>query len=96
MSELGIEVRNLNALEEKGVLTVADALNSCRFRAEDCRDHCVCRELTPGLPPEWQPVCYLGNVPNFGRIALRELESKLAAAGFKTTATEEAEKLNGS
>lgn len=84
LSELGLEVRNCNAMEERGLFTVEDALNSCPRHERECQQHCLCRANTPGLAPDWQPKCYLLDIPNFGRVATTELFAKLAAIGFES------------
>ena len=82
LSELGLGVRNLNTLEEGGVLSVLDALESCPSSQKQCAERCRCRARLPGLPARWEPRCPLADLPNFGEKALAELREKLAAIGF--------------
>lgn len=82
MSELGLGVRNLNTLEEGGVLSVLDALESCPYTQKQCAERCRCRARLPDLPAHWQPRCHLADLSNFGEKALAELRGKLAEIGF--------------
>jgi DNA-directed RNA polymerase alpha subunit len=92
---LGLSVRTTNGLENAGLQTIEDLLQACPHRQETCeaaRDKagglCQCRASFAKNDPqrkEFEPTCYLLDVPNMGEKTLNEVLGRLADRGFKAS-----------
>jgi DNA-directed RNA polymerase alpha subunit len=92
---LGMSVRTTNGLENVGLATVEDLLLACPHRRETCEAArnmkggvCPCRRIFPlgsADRAEFEPTCYLLDVPNMGEKTLNEIRGCLADRGLKAS-----------
>lgn len=89
---LGLSVRTTNGLENAGLLTVEDLLNSCPHRPGFCNESraknrgvCPCRQVFAAGDAQrrtFEPTCYLLGVANLGEKTLQEVRDRLSERGL--------------